>query len=70
MSEKVLEATMLMENLPIEDQELALQMIKKIVLAWDPEYTKLTNKEKALLDKAEREYENGNVVEDSEEIWN
>ena len=70
MSERVLEATKLMEDLPIEDQELALQMIKKIVLAWDPYYTKLTKKEKELLDKAEKEYENGDVVEDSEEIWN
>ena len=43
---------------------------KKIVLAWDPYYTKLTKKEKELLDKAEKEYENGDVVEDSEEIWN
>ena len=41
---------------------------KKIVLAWDPEYTKLTKKEKELLDKAEKEYENGDIVEDSEEI--
>ena len=27
---------------------------KKIVLAWNPEYTKLTKKEKVLLDKAEK----------------
>ena len=70
MSSQVLEATNLMENLPIEDQTLALQMIKKIFLAWDPYYTKLTKKEKEMLEKADKEYEMGDVVEDSDEIWN
>ena len=51
MSSKVLEVTNLMENLPAEDQELALQMIKKILLAWDPNYTKVTLKEKEMMDK-------------------
>ena len=32
MSTQVLEATNPMESLPVEDQDLALQMIKKIVL--------------------------------------
>ena len=70
MSTHVLEATNLMENLPVEDQILALQMIKKIFLAWDPFYTKLTTQEKELLEKADKEYEMGDVVEDSDEIWN
>ena len=70
MSTHVLEATNLMENLPVEDQILALQMIKKIFLAWDPFYTKLTTQEKELLEKADKEYEMGDVVEDSDEICN
>lgn len=70
MSSQVLEATNLMESLPVEDQELALRLIKKIVLAWDPNFTKLTSSEKARLDKAEEEYIRGEVIEDSDEIWN
>ena len=70
MIERVLEATKLMEDLPVKNQELALQMIKKIVLAWDPYYTKSTKREREILDKAEKEYENGDIVDDSEEIWN
>ena len=70
MSAQVLEATNLMENLPVEDQNLALNLIKKIVLAWDPDYTKVTPSERAMLDKADEEYKNGDVIEDSDEIWN
>ena len=70
MSSQVLEATNLMESLPVEDQDLALQMIKKIVLAWDPNFTKVTPAERMRLDKAEEEYKRGEVVEDSDEIWN
>lgn len=70
MSSKVLEVTNLIENLPAEDQELALQMIKKIMLAWDPNYTKVTLREKEIMDKAEQEYETGEIIEDSDEIWN
>ena len=70
MSTQVLEATNLMESLPVEDQDLALQMIKKIVLAWDPNFTKVTPAERMRLDKAEEEYKRGEVVEDSDEIWN
>lgn len=70
MSTQVLEATNLMESLPVEDQDLALQMIKKIVLAWDPNFTKVTPAERMRLDKAEEEYKRGEVVEDSDDIWN
>lgn len=70
MSRQVLEATKLMESLPVEDQDLALQMIKKIVLARDPNFTKVTPAERIRLDKAEEEYKRGEFVEDSDEIWN
>ena len=45
-------------------------MDKDKILAWDPFYTKLTKKEKEMLEKADKEYEMGDVVEDSDEIWN
>lgn len=42
----------LMEILPESDQNFALEFIKKLVLAWDPDFTKLTPFEKASLEEA------------------
>lgn len=40
----------------------AAKMVKKLVLAWDPDFTKLTPAEKAELDKAAAEMETGEYV--------
>lgn len=69
MTAQIIEATKLMENLPLEDQDLALELIKKMVLAWDPNFTKLTQLERQKLEQAEIDFDNGDVVMDSEEIW-
>ena len=53
----------------VEDQNLVLQIIKKLMLAWDPDYTKLKSSERKVLEEAERDFENGNVVNESDEIW-
>ena len=42
----------LMEILPESEQNFALEFIKKLVLAWDPDFTKLTPAEKASLEEA------------------
>ncbi|MCL1994988.1 MAG: hypothetical protein FWG63_02155 [Defluviitaleaceae bacterium] len=39
--------------LPKSDQKLAYELVKKLVLAWDPDYTKLTPQETAQLKAAE-----------------
>lgn len=57
MSEMVKEAAELMELLPDSDKNFALQMIKKLVLAWDPDFTKLTPKERRELEEARAEAE-------------
>lgn len=31
----------LVELLPVEDQELVLALVKKLVLAWDPDFVKV-----------------------------
>ena len=47
-----------------------LEFIKKLVLAWDPYYTKVTKSEAERLDRGMEEFKNGEVV-DSEDInWN
>lgn len=57
MSGAVQEAVNLLEVLPETEQNFALEFIKKLVLAWDADYTKLTPEERARLERAEQESE-------------
>ena len=36
------QAAAMIDMLPENDQKLAFELIKKLVLAWDPDFTKLT----------------------------
>lgn len=45
MSEIAMNAAKMLNLLPEEDQNLALAFIKKLVLAWDPDFTKVTPEE-------------------------
>lgn len=55
--------------LPHDDQNLALELVKKLVLAWDPDFTKLTPGERAELEQAEQEYERGETVSHDTINW-
>lgn len=57
MSGAVKEAINLLEVLPESEQNFALEFIKKLVFAWDPDYTKLTPSERARLEEAEQDSE-------------
>ncbi len=66
MSATTKEAIDLMEILPENDQNFALEFIKKLVLAWDPDYTKVTPAEKRALEEAEKDIvENGTISHDA-----
>lgn len=65
MSNVAMEAARLMNLLPESDQKFAFEFIKKLVLAWNPDYTKLTPDEEKRVDEAE----NGEFVDDSEIDW-
>ncbi len=66
MSAAIKEAINLMEILPESDQKFALEFIKKLVLAWDPDYTKVTPAERKVLEDAERDIaENGTISHDA-----
>lgn len=59
-------AISLMEILPENDQNFALEFIKKLVIAWDPDFTKLTPSEKQALTEAENDmFENGTISHDN-----
>lgn len=66
MSEIAMNAARMLNLLPEEDQNFALEFIKKLVQAWDPDFTKVTPEEAARITAAE---ESGFVAED-EIDWN
>jgi hypothetical protein len=55
--------------LPENEQNLVFEFIKRIVLAWDSDFTKLTPAERHRLEEAEKDFANGNVVSHSDIDW-
>ena len=60
----------MIDMLPEQEQELAFELIKRMVLAWDSDFTKLTPLERDRLSKANKEIEKGETVNHSEIDWN
>lgn len=69
MSTVTKQAIDLMELLPEKDQNFALEFIKKLVIAWDPDYTKVTPAERAELERAQKEIENGETISHDAINW-
>ncbi len=59
----------MVDMLPEKDQALAFELVKKLVLAWDPDFSKVTPAEKAEIDKAAVELEAGDYVTDQAVNW-
>ena len=59
------EAARLMDILTEADQQIAYEFIKKLVLAWDPDFTKVTAEEAKKIEEAER----SGYVDDKEIDW-
>ena len=59
----------MVEMLPEAEQGLALELVKRLVLAWDPDFTKVTPSEALELKQAEAELENGKTVDHDEINW-
>lgn len=65
MSNIAIEAARLMDVLPEADKAFALEFIKKMVLAWDPDFTKVTAEEANRIEKAE----NSGFINEDEIDW-
>lgn len=51
---KTIEQTVnMLEMFPTQEQNLAMELVKRLVLAWDPDFTKLTPDERTHLETAE-----------------
>lgn len=57
MSNKAQQIAEMIDMLPEQEQEFAYELIKKLVLAWDPDFTKLTPDERKALEQAEADPE-------------
>lgn len=59
----------MVDMLPAADQALALELVRKLVMAWDPDYTRATPSEDAAMEQAVRELDAGDYVPDSAINW-
>ena len=66
MSDLAMDAARLIDMLPDEDKSFAYEFIKKLVKAWDPDFTKVTPEEAKLMEAAEQ---SGFIAEDDID-WN
>lgn len=54
MSNVAMDAARLLDMLPESDKQFAYEFIKKLVLAWDPDFTKVTSEEAKRIAEAEK----------------
>jgi hypothetical protein len=68
MKSTTLKTAELLDILPDEDILLINTLVRKLIVAWDPNFTKVTDSERALLDKSETEMRNGDYISE-EDFW-
>lgn len=69
MSNIAQEAANLIDLLPEQDKNFAFEFIKKLVKAWDPDFTKVTDSEYSDIMNAEKEIENGDFINHDDIDW-
>jgi hypothetical protein len=55
----------MVEMLPDKEKDFAFEFVKRLILAWDPDYTKLTPTERKTLEEAE----NGEYIDENDIDW-
>ena len=63
------EISALVDMLPRAEQNLAYELVKRMVLAWDSDFTKLTNEERKRLELAELDFVNNETITHEEINW-
>lgn len=58
-----------MEILPESEQNFALEFIKKLVIAWDPDFTKMTPAERQALEDAENDIKENDTISHDAINW-
>ena len=65
MTDTIKRTVAMLEMLPEQEQNLAFELVSRLVLAWNPDYTKLTPIERIRLE----ETENGEYVNAEDIDW-
>lgn len=63
-----LQTAELLNILPDEDISIVNALIKRLIVAWDPDFTKVTADEKAILDQTDAEMKSGDYISE-EDFW-
>ena len=66
MSPKTNEIAKMIDMLPVKEQDLAYEFVKRLVLAWDSDFTKATAFEEEQIEKAKQ----GKFIDSSDIDWN
>jgi len=69
MSSTAERVAQMVDMLPDDEQVFAYEFVRRLVLAWDPDYTKVTPTEAAALRKADEEYKRGDILNHSDINW-
>jgi len=59
----------MVEMLPENEQTLAYELVKRLVLAWDSDFTKLTLEERRRIESAKAEFNRGEYVNYDDVNW-
>ena len=65
MSARAMDIAKMVDMLPESDQEFAFEFVKKLLLAWDPDFTRVTPEEASRIEAAKA----GEFVCDDEIDW-
>lgn len=68
MNALVTQTAEMLPLLPDEELSLVNTLVKKLIVAWDPDFTKVTPAEKKILDQADQEMADGIFCSD-DEVW-
>ncbi len=69
MSKTTQDIAEMLDMLPQKEQEFAYELMRKLIVAWDPDFTKLTPKEAAELQVAHEEVVRGETIGHDEIDW-
>lgn len=59
----------MLDMLPENEQQFACEVLKKLVLAWDSNYTKITPIEATQIEQAKREIKLGETISHTDILW-
>ena len=69
MSNLVMQTAEMLSLLPDDEVSLVNALVKKLILAWDPDFTKVTQQEAEVIEQSDNEMKEG-IYFTEDEVWN